>query len=132
MRPAEIKSRLLDHVHADLRDLSLATILCRLAGNGRSSTPRVQVPRPVVSARLCFNPRHTAKPRSWKSGVGPGRTVTSRGHHIAFAVDDVSKTLKIVAAHGICVASPLQHRPDGYKQLYLSDPDGHIVELVSK
>ena len=60
-----------------------------------------------------------------------GNTIVSRGHHIAFAVDDVAKILPAVEAHNIRIASPLQQRPDGYKQLYLYDPDGHLVELVS-
>jgi catechol 2,3-dioxygenase-like lactoylglutathione lyase family enzyme len=67
-----------------------------------------------------------------KAGWGErGNSVTSRGHHIAFAVDDMSEALKIVEAHGVRIASPLQQRPDGFKQLYLYDPDGHVVELVS-
>jgi catechol 2,3-dioxygenase-like lactoylglutathione lyase family enzyme len=57
--------------------------------------------------------------------------VVSRGHHLAFAVDDVAKASEIAHAHGVRIASPLQQRPDGYKQLYLYDPDGHVVELVS-
>jgi catechol 2,3-dioxygenase-like lactoylglutathione lyase family enzyme len=60
-----------------------------------------------------------------------GGSVTSRGHHIAFAVDDVSEALKIVEANGVRIASLLQRRPDGFRQLYLYDPDGHVVELVS-
>jgi len=67
-----------------------------------------------------------------KAGWGDrGGTVVSRGHHIAFAVDDVSEALKLVEANGVRIASPLQHRPDGFRQLYLYDPDGHVVELVS-
>jgi lactoylglutathione lyase len=61
-----------------------------------------------------------------------GNSVVSRGHHIAFAVRDVAEALKVVEAHGVRIASPLQQRPDGYKQLYLYDPDGHLVELVSE
>ena len=53
------------------------------------------------------------------------------GQLIAFAVDDVSEALKIVELHGVRIASPLQQRPDGFKQLYLYDPDGHLIELVS-
>lgn len=60
-----------------------------------------------------------------------GGAVMSRGHHIAFAVADVSEALKTVEARGLRIASPLQQRPDGFRQLYLYDPDGHIVELVS-
>jgi glyoxylase I family protein len=61
-----------------------------------------------------------------------GATVTSRGHHIAFAVDDVVKALETVEANNVRIASPLQQRPDGFKQIYLYDPDGHVVELVSR
>jgi catechol 2,3-dioxygenase-like lactoylglutathione lyase family enzyme len=61
-----------------------------------------------------------------------GGTVPSRGHHFAFAVDDVVKALETVQSLGVRIASPLQQRPDGFKQVYLHDPDGHIVELVSQ
>jgi catechol 2,3-dioxygenase-like lactoylglutathione lyase family enzyme len=61
-----------------------------------------------------------------------GTTVVSRGHHFAFAVKDVTKALEIVQLHGVRIASPLQQRPDGYKQVYLYDPDEHVVELVSE
>lgn len=65
----------------------------------------------------------------WADRAG---SVASRGHHLAFAVDDVTKALEIVEAHGVPIASRLQQRPDGFKQLYLLDPDGHLVELVSR
>lgn len=71
-------------------------------------------------------------PESGKAGwPDQGRNVVSRGHHVAFAVDDVSKALEIVQELGVRIASPLQERPDGYKQVYLYDPDGHVVEIVS-
>jgi glyoxylase I family protein len=61
-----------------------------------------------------------------------GNTVVSRGHHIAFAVDSVPAALRIAEAHNIRIASPLQERPDGLKQAYFYDPDGHVVEIVSQ
>jgi glyoxylase I family protein len=71
-------------------------------------------------------------PEAGKAGWGDrGGKVVSRGHHIAFRVDDVSEALQIAKVHGMRIASPLQRRPDGYKQLYLYDPDGHVVEMVS-
>jgi catechol 2,3-dioxygenase-like lactoylglutathione lyase family enzyme len=74
-----------------------------------------------------------ASPEAGEAGWGDrGGTIVSRTHHIAFAVDDVAKALKLVEAHGVRIASPLQQRPDGFKQLYLYDPDGHVVELVSQ
>ena len=71
-------------------------------------------------------------PEAGKAGwADQGNKIVSRGHHIAFAVDNVADTLTIVELHGVRIASPLQQRPDGFKQLYLYDPDGHVVELVS-
>lgn len=71
-------------------------------------------------------------PEAGRAGWGDqGRKVVSRGHHFAFAVDDVSSALEVVGQFGVPIASPLQQRPDGYKQAYLYDPDGHVVELVS-
>ncbi len=71
-------------------------------------------------------------PEAGRAGWGDqGGKVVSRGHHFAFAVEDVSKALEIVQILGVRIASPLQQRPDGYKQVYLYDPDGHVVELVS-
>jgi catechol 2,3-dioxygenase-like lactoylglutathione lyase family enzyme len=60
-----------------------------------------------------------------------GNAIVSRGHHIAFAVDDVATALKLIEVHGVRIASPLQQRPDGFQQAYLYDPDGHVVEIVS-
>jgi glyoxylase I family protein len=66
-----------------------------------------------------------------KAGWREGGKFVSRGHHIAFAVDDAAAAVKVAEANGVPIASPLQQRPDGYKQLYLYDPDGHVIELVS-
>jgi catechol 2,3-dioxygenase-like lactoylglutathione lyase family enzyme len=72
-------------------------------------------------------------PEAGQAGWGDrGGTITSRGHHIAFAVDDVTKALEVVQKLGVRIASPLQQRPDGFKQIYLYDPDCHVVELVSR
>ena len=56
----------------------------------------------------------------------------SRGHHIAFGVDDVVQALAVLQAKNVPIASPLQKRPDGLQQVYLYDPDGHVVELFSR
>ena len=57
--------------------------------------------------------------------------ITSRGHHYAFEVDDcIAATHKLEQA-GVKIASPPQTRPDGIKQVYFYDPDGHLVELYS-
>ena len=61
-----------------------------------------------------------------------GTTIVARGHHIAFAVADVAQSLEIARGQGVPIASELQQRPDGPRQAYLYDPDGHVVEIVSR
>ena len=55
----------------------------------------------------------------------------SRGHHFAFRISDVDAALKIVKERGIAIADGPKIRPDGAKQLYIFDPDQHVVELFS-
>ncbi|MFT7632248.1 MAG: catechol 2,3-dioxygenase-like lactoylglutathione lyase family enzyme [Mariniblastus sp.] len=55
----------------------------------------------------------------------------SRGHHFAFEVDDVADAHAEVLRLGIQVGDGPKIRPDGAYQLYIYDPDGHLVELFS-
>lgn len=52
----------------------------------------------------------------------------TRRSHLAFRVEDIDLTLKLLAEHGVPV---IQRRlPDyGYRQLFLHDPDGNLIEL---
>lgn len=72
-------------------------------------------------------------PEAGQAGWGDrGVKIVARGHHFAFAVDDVAQSVEIARERGAPIASPLQQRPDGFRQAYLYDPDGHVVELVSR
>ncbi len=56
---------------------------------------------------------------------------TSRGHHFAFEVSDVNAAYEQVKRVGIEVGDGPKTRPDGARQLYIYDPDRHLVELFS-
>lgn len=60
-----------------------------------------------------------------------GATLASRSHHFAFLVDDVDAIVDSIEAVGIKILSGPKRRPDGVKQVYVADPDGHVVELAS-
>ncbi len=55
----------------------------------------------------------------------------SRGHHFAFEVVDVNIAHEEINRLGIEVADGPKTRPDGALQLYVFDPDRHVVELFS-
>jgi catechol 2,3-dioxygenase-like lactoylglutathione lyase family enzyme len=59
-------------------------------------------------------------------------TSTSRGFHFAFEVDNCDEAAKILTENGIEIVVGPKTRPDGPRQLYVYDPDDHLVEIYSK
>ena len=97
------------------------------------------VPRPAFSfAGLWFQAGATQIHLILEfAGSGPAGNLldenlrTSRTHHFAFAVEDADAAfawLKECAVPSLGVPKP---RPDGYLQVFVTDPDGHVVELCS-
>ena len=55
----------------------------------------------------------------------------SRGLHIAFRTDDFEKALRAIDRYGLEIASGPKTRPDGTNQVYIYDPDRHLIEICS-
>lgn len=56
---------------------------------------------------------------------------SSRAHHFAFQVDDAQAAESRLDELGCEFVSRTKTRPDGAAQVFVLDPDGHIVELCS-
>jgi catechol 2,3-dioxygenase-like lactoylglutathione lyase family enzyme len=70
---------------------------------------------------------------SGPAGLGKSSgTSLSRGHHFAFEVADALAAARSLADQGIKLAAGPKQRPDGPTQIYVHDPDGHLVELFSR
>ena len=70
---------------------------------------------------------------SGPAGLGKSSgTSVSRGHHYAFEVADALAAARSLADHGLTLAAGPKQRPDGPTQIYVHDPDGHLVELFSR
>jgi catechol 2,3-dioxygenase-like lactoylglutathione lyase family enzyme/uncharacterized protein YunC (DUF1805 family) len=61
----------------------------------------------------------------------PGDKRNARTHHLAFLVDDAEATVPLLKASGVSILSGPKPRPDGYGQVFVTDPDGHVIELCS-
>lgn len=73
--------------------------------------------------------------RHEKSGPAGENTAdlqkSSRNRHFAFAVDDGKAVAAALTERGVPILSGPQVRPDGAVQVFVTDPDGHVVELCS-
>jgi catechol 2,3-dioxygenase-like lactoylglutathione lyase family enzyme/uncharacterized protein YunC (DUF1805 family) len=56
---------------------------------------------------------------------------SSRTQHFAFLVDDAEAVLPRLKKLRLPVVDGPKPRPDGYIQVFVTDPDGHVIELCS-
>jgi len=70
--------------------------------------------------------------------AGPGGpsphsgSVATRGQHFAFLVDDIQSATQELRDQGLTIVSGPRQRPDGAYQVYVHDPDGHLIELCTR
>jgi catechol 2,3-dioxygenase-like lactoylglutathione lyase family enzyme len=70
--------------------------------------------------------------RSGPAGYPVGDVVkSSRNHHFAFEVQNAVQAAAHLKAAGIELIDDAKRRPDGAIQVFLADPDGHVVELCT-
>ena len=61
----------------------------------------------------------------------PAAKRTSRTQHVAFLVEDATAAFAHLQAMAVPLIAPPKPRPDGYMQVFVTDPDGHVIELCS-
>lgn len=57
-----------------------------------------------------------------------GASTGIRGNHFCLEVTDILQAEKHLQDSGVAY-QPIKLRPDGVKQLFFTDPDGHFIEL---
>ena len=64
------------------------------------------------------------------AGWGDRKVVNvSRGHHLAYTTRDFDQALERIKQFNIAVGDGPKVRPDGARQVYIYDPDGHLIEI---
>lgn len=113
----------LDHVAVQVSDLESS---CRFYESvlGLQSIERPAFPFP--GAWFALGPH-----QSLHLIVRDGSPVVAAhgNNHLAILVDDFDKWHKHLQSTGVEIKGP-QFRPDGARQLYVDDPDGHTIEVT--
>jgi catechol 2,3-dioxygenase-like lactoylglutathione lyase family enzyme/uncharacterized protein YunC (DUF1805 family) len=131
--PLDVGVRSLDHVTLVVKDLARSRQFYVDVLGMR------EVPRPAFSfAGLWFQAGATQIHLILEyAGSGPAGNLlpaekrNSRTHHLAFLVDNAAAAMALLQTHDVPLLSGPKPRPDGYVQVFVSDPDGHVVELCS-
>jgi catechol 2,3-dioxygenase-like lactoylglutathione lyase family enzyme len=98
-----------------------------------------EVPRPAFPfAGLWFQAGKTQIHLNLEApGFGPAGNLLPaelrhpRTQHVAFEVADAEAVVPLLKEQGVPMVSGLMVRPDGWRQVFVTDPDGHVIELCS-
>lgn len=98
-----------------------------------------QVPRPdfgfpglwfqLGTAQIHLNIASGDAGRPGQGDMGAARP--SQGLHFAFSVPDCDVAVRQLRERGIAIEAGPRSRPDGARQAYFRDPDGHLIEVTS-
>lgn len=130
---APISVRSLDHVTIVVADLEASRSFYV------DALGMQEVPRPDFSfAGLWFQAGATQIHLIHEhEGSGPAGNLVpsehrgSRTHHFAFVVDDARACVERLQELDVPIVAGPKERPDGAVQVFVCDPDGHVVELTS-
>jgi catechol 2,3-dioxygenase-like lactoylglutathione lyase family enzyme/uncharacterized protein YunC (DUF1805 family) len=128
-----IKVKMIDHVTLVVKDLEQSRRFYVEVLGMR------QVPRPAFTFDgLWFQAGKTQIhlirefDRSGPAGnLLPPERRSSLTQHIAFEVDDAAAAVPHLQKAGVAILSGPKPRPDGFIQVFFTDPDGHVIELCS-
>lgn len=129
--PIQVKS--LDHVTIVVKDLDRSRQFY-VTGLGMLEVPRPGFQFPGLwfqagATQIHLIGEHVGTPPA--GNPLPEQFRTSRSHHFAFLVEDAQAAYGRAQELGMKIVSPPKSRPDGFTQVFLNDPDGHVVELCS-
>lgn len=128
--PDLIRVKSLDHVTIVVKDLAATrNFYVDLLGMREVARPHFSFAGQWFQAGATLI--HTILEFAGSDAAGVGGSTNSRGHHFAFLVDDAYAAARRLERLAVPFVSPPKLRPDGAVQLFIRDPDGHLVELTS-
>jgi catechol 2,3-dioxygenase-like lactoylglutathione lyase family enzyme len=128
-----IQAQTIDHITLVVTDLERsAKFYTEVLGMKAVERPNFGFPGRWFQAGSTHIHMNVEGEEAGKAGlVFQGATRLTRGFHYAFRVEDCDRAADRLAELGIPLAAGPYSRPDGARQLYIRDPDGHLVEICS-
>ena len=122
----------IDHVTIVVKDLNLSReFYVGLLGMEEVARPSFSFPGAWFQAGPTLLHLIEEHPQSGLAGAAGDRAYNSRCHHFAFEVEDARAAAQLLKDQGLSLIHDAKLRPDGAVQMFVGDPDGHIVELCT-
>ncbi len=119
-----MKIRELNHIAIHVADVA------RSSDFYRSVLQLQSIPRPAFSFPGAWFRLGTNQELHLIGDRGDPVSSSNRGNHFALMVDDIDQWAHHLQESGANFA-PKKKRPDGASQIFLRDPDGHVIELFT-
>lgn len=134
MPPSPIRARYVDHVTLVVKDMERSRrFYVDLLGLEEVPRPGFRFPGMWFQAGPTQIHLIGEHDESGPAGVRTADGVSiSRTNHFAFEVADANAAAAYLSEQGIEIVAGPKQRPDGPTQMYIHDPDGHLVELFSR
>lgn len=130
--PPPIRVKTLDHVTLVVKDLEASRrFYCDVLGMEQVARPGFSFDGRWFQAGDTQIHLILEHEESGASGENANLVKSSRNRHFAFEVDDGEAAAKALTDKNVPILSGPKHRPDGAVQVFVVDPDGHVVELCS-
>lgn len=132
-KESAIRAKTIDHVTIVVNDIERSThFYTEVLGMQQVPRPDFGFPGAWFQAGDTQVHLILASEQAGTAGIGQfdGRD-PSVGFHYAFVVDDCHAAAAQLRELGLEIVVGPRQRPDGVIQVYVYDPDGHLVELCS-
>jgi catechol 2,3-dioxygenase-like lactoylglutathione lyase family enzyme len=128
-----IRVKTIDHVTIVVKDIQRSTeFYTKVLGMQQIERPNFGFPGAWFQAGNTQIHLVLQSEKSGGAGVGEFDGLDpSLGFHYAFEVDDCGAAAKRLTELGLQIVVGPRQRPDGAHQVYVYDPDGHLIELCS-
>ena len=130
---SDINVKHIDHISLVVADVEASRqFYVDLLGMSEVARPNFDFQGAWFQARATLIHLIAEHDRSGPAGFPDGVVKTSsRNHHFAFEVADATAAAESLKRQGIPLIDDAKKRPDGAVQVFLQDPDGHVVELCT-
>lgn len=130
--PKSIRVQNIDHVTIVVKSLKASRdFYVDLLGMDEVQRPAFSFPGAWYQAGSTLLHLIEEHEQSGLAGTGASRSHNSRCHHFAFEVADATAAAECLKEQGVELVHDAKLRPDGAVQVFLADPDGHVIELCT-